>query len=75
MNAKSDKRADLNLQFSLLAEHEVTRLITLNTAMAKKMGLEYSYDDAEIEELSKVVQPEKVLDIIETFSQNKFQKE
>jgi uncharacterized membrane protein len=55
MNAKSDKRADLNLQFSLLAEHEVTRLITLNTAMAKKSGLEYSYDDAEIEELSKDV--------------------
>jgi hypothetical protein len=58
-----------------LAEHEVTRLITLNTAMAKKMGLEYSYDDTEIEELSKDVQPEKVMDTIETFSQNKFQKE
>jgi uncharacterized membrane protein len=36
MNAQADKRADLDLQVSLLAEHEVTRLITLATAIAKK---------------------------------------
>jgi uncharacterized membrane protein len=71
MNEKADKRAELNLQISLLTEHEVTRLITLNTAMAKKMGLEYSYDDAEIEELSKDVHPEKVMDTLEQMINNR----
>src|SRR5215210_7167147 len=39
MNAQADKRADLDLQVSLLTEHEVTRLITLVTAVAKKMDI------------------------------------
>jgi uncharacterized membrane protein len=64
MNAHADKRADLDLQVSLLAEHEVTRLITLVTAIAKKMDIEEAYNP-EIEELSKDVQPEKVLDTME----------
>jgi len=64
MNAQADKRADLDLQVSLLAEHEVTRLITLVTAIAKKMDIEDAYNP-EIEELSKDVHPEKVLDTME----------
>jgi uncharacterized membrane protein len=65
MNEKADKRADLNLQISLLAEHEITRLITLNTAMANKMGLQDAYEEDEIKELSKDVHPENVMDTIE----------
>jgi uncharacterized membrane protein len=65
MNEKADKRADLNLQISLLAEHEITRLITLNTAMANKMGLQDAYEAEEIKELSKDVHPENVMDTIE----------
>src|SRR4051794_39592023 len=64
MNAQADKRADLDLQVSLLAEHEVTHLITLVTAMAKKMDIQEAYNP-EIEELSKDVKPEKVLDTME----------
>src|SRR3954452_15034245 len=64
MNAQADKRADLDLQVSLLAEHEITRLITLVTAIAKKMDIEDAYNP-EIEELSKDVHPEKVLDTME----------
>lgn len=64
MNAQADKRADLDLQVSLLSEHEVTRLITLVTAIAKKMDIPDAYNP-EIEELSKDVQPEKVLDTME----------
>lgn len=64
MNTQADKRADLDLQVSLLAEHEVTRLKTLVTAMAKKMDITEA-NDPEIEELSKDVQPEKVLDTME----------
>ena len=58
MNAQADKRADLDLQVSLLSEHEVTRLITLVTAIAKKMDIEDAYNP-EIEELSKDVGPKK----------------
>lgn len=64
MNAEADKRADLDLQVSLLTEHEVTRLITLVRAMAKKMDIPDAYD-AEIDELAKDVHPEMVLDTME----------
>lgn len=67
MNLQADKRADLDLQVSLLSEHEITRLIILVTALCKKMGVEDAYD-TEIEELSKDVHPEKVLDTIEKIS-------
>ena len=39
MAALADKRADLDLQVSLLAEHEVTRLVALVSAMAERMGI------------------------------------
>jgi uncharacterized membrane protein len=64
MNAQADKRADLNLQVSLLSEHEVTRLITMVSEIARKMDIKEAYHP-EIEELSKDVQPEKVLDTME----------
>jgi uncharacterized membrane protein len=38
MAALADRRADLDLQVSLLTEHEVTRVVTLVTAMAERMG-------------------------------------
>ena len=61
MNIQADKRAELDLQVSLLAEHEITKLISLVGAMAKKMGIEEA-NDSEIDELAKDVHPEKVLD-------------
>jgi len=64
MNLQADKRADLDLQVSLLSEHEVTRLITLVTAIAKKMDIQDAYDP-EIDELATDVHPEKVLDTME----------
>lgn len=68
MNVQADKRAELDLQVSLLTEHEVTRLITLVTAIAKKMDIEEAYHP-EIDELSKDVQPEKVMDTMERFKE------
>lgn len=44
MAARAEQRADLDLQVSLLAEHEVTRLITLVTAIAQKMGVDEAAD-------------------------------
>ncbi|HEX8203792.1 MAG TPA: DUF1003 domain-containing protein [Isosphaeraceae bacterium] len=64
MAALADRRADLDLQVSLLTEHEVTRLITLVTAIAGRMGIQESRAP-ELSELAKDVAPEKVLDKIE----------
>ena len=63
MQALADKRADLDLQVSLLAEHEVTQLITLVREMARKMGIEEQ--DPELDELERDVAPEMVLDEME----------
>jgi uncharacterized membrane protein len=58
--AIAERRAELDLQFDLLAEYEVTRILTLIDAMAKKMNLEEA-DKEEIKELKKDVKPEAVL--------------
>lgn len=60
MAALSDKRADLDLQISLLAEHEITRIISLVSAIADKLGVEGA-DDPELAELARDVMPEAVL--------------
>ena len=57
----ADQRADLDLQISLLAEHEITRLVTLVTEMARRMDLPAARDP-ELRELAKNVAPEQVLD-------------
>jgi uncharacterized membrane protein len=64
MAAADDKRADLNLQISLLAEHETTQVLALLSAIAKKLGLETEADE-ELEELKQDVAPEEVLDQLE----------
>lgn len=68
MTILADKRADLDLQVSLLAEHEITHLIQLVTAIAHRMGLEESRNP-ELAELARDVAPEKVLDEIELHEQ------
>ena len=65
MAAQADRRADLDLHISLLAEHEVTRLITLVSAIAQRMGIEPAVNQPELAELEKDVDPEKVLERIE----------
>lgn len=64
MMAEADRRADLNLQISLLAEHEITRLISMVTAMAKRMQIKEA-DRPDLEDLAKDVVPEQVLETIE----------
>lgn len=59
--AAAEKRADLDLQINLLAEHEITQLIGLVSQMADRMGIEKSRDP-ELEELAQDVAPEAVLD-------------
>ncbi|MBA2270147.1 MAG: DUF1003 domain-containing protein [Chthoniobacterales bacterium] len=64
MAEQADKRADLDLQASLLAEHEVMRLVTLVKQIAQRLEIEASRNP-ELEELEKDVRPEKVLDALE----------
>ena len=70
MAAQADRRADLDLHISLLAEHEVTRLISLVTAIAERIGIEPASDHPELAELKKDVDPEKVLEKIEETESN-----
>jgi len=63
-NAQADLRSDLDLQVSLLAEHEITRLISLVTAMAQKMDIEHAYQP-ELDELAKDIHPEKVMETMD----------
>ena len=57
MNHLADRRADLNLQIDLLSEHEVTRLIRVVDAIAKRLGV----PGEDLEELKQDVQPQVVL--------------
>jgi uncharacterized membrane protein len=64
MAAAADKRANLDLQVSLLAEHEVTKLVTLVSGLAHRMGVK-TEADAEVKEIARDVAPEAVLDELE----------
>jgi len=64
MAAAADKRADLDLHVGLLAEHEVTKLVTMVSAITSHLGIETDAD-VEIHELEQDVAPDAVLDEIE----------
>ena len=64
ISAIADQRADLDLQINLLAEYEITRVLTLVDAIADHLGLEAG-KDPEVEELKNEVAPEMVIDEME----------
>jgi uncharacterized membrane protein len=59
-----DHRDELDLQVSLLAEAEITKLVELVSMMAERMHVSTA-EQQEIEEMKKRVAPEAVLDAIE----------
>ena len=61
MAAAADRRAELDVQISLLAEHEITKLVELVSDLAERMGVS---PKSEVEELKRNVAPEAVLDAI-----------
>jgi uncharacterized membrane protein len=61
MAVLAERRAELDLQISLLSEHEITRLVKLTSEMARHMGVAGGHD-AELEKLATDVTPEAVLD-------------
>src|SRR5438093_2408734 len=44
MQALAEKRAELDVQISLLAEHEVTQMMSLLDAIAKRLGVEIEHE-------------------------------
>ena len=64
MTAAAEKRAELDLQINLLAEHEVTRLVAMLSAVGDRLGIKTEVDP-EMGELKEDVAPEAVLDEIE----------
>ncbi len=63
MAASADRRADLDLHISLLAEHELTRLAGLIEAMAER--LDVPIDRVELAEIKRDVEPNSVLDALD----------
>lgn len=64
MDATARKRAELDLQTNLLAEHEITKLMELVSAIAQHLDVRTGAD-SEVHELKQDVAPEAVLDRIE----------
>ena len=64
MSASADRRAELDLQVSLLAEAEITKLVELVSMIAERLELSTA-EQHEIEEMKERVAPEVVLDAIE----------
>ena len=64
MAAAADRRAELDLQVSLLAEAEITKLVELVSEIAQRMEVPSARHE-DVEEMKQLVQPEAVLDAIE----------
>ncbi|MCI0754606.1 DUF1003 domain-containing protein [Teichococcus vastitatis] len=64
MAAAADQRADLDLQISLLTEHELTKLAETVVAIAERLDIPVA-GDPELREVQKDIAPEAVLDAIQ----------
>src|SRR5690242_4912678 len=64
MSAAAERRANLDVQIGLLTEYELTRLLALNSAIARQLGVQTEVDP-ELEELKQEIAPEAVMDKLE----------
>jgi uncharacterized membrane protein len=64
MSLNSERRAELDLQVSLLAEQEITKLVEMVSEIAARIGAPND-SPREVEEMKRGVAPEAVLDAIE----------
>jgi uncharacterized membrane protein len=67
MAAHSERRAELDLQISLLNEHETTRLIEMVAALTARLNIS-TPADKELPELAENVDPQKVMTQIQQAS-------
>jgi uncharacterized membrane protein len=68
LSAAETKRADLDLQISLLTEHELTKLTEMVEEIAKHFDIKTA-SHPELDEIKKNIVPEAVLDEIEAQQQ------
>ena len=61
----SDKRDELDLHINLLAEHELTRLTEIVSAIAQKLEVDTGVEQEEVAEITKDIAPEALLTEIE----------
>ena len=64
LSRESERRADLNLQISMLAEHELTRVLHMLDLIQDKLGISND-EDSELADLEMETRPEDVLAEIE----------
>jgi uncharacterized membrane protein len=64
MAADSDRRAELDLQITLLTEQEVTKLVEIVSEIARRLGVPET-SSSETDEMKRPVAPEAVLEVIE----------
>ncbi|HEY0014018.1 MAG TPA: DUF1003 domain-containing protein [Allosphingosinicella sp.] len=74
MAAAAEKRAELDLQISLLAEHEITKVVAMVDAIADHLGIRHEAKH-EVDELKRDVAPENVLDAISDCEQEEAAKD
>ncbi len=65
MATAADRRAELDVQISLLAEAEITKLVQMVSTIAQRLDVT-SAQRSDIEEAKREVAPEAVLDAIES---------
>jgi uncharacterized membrane protein len=70
-HALERRNSDLHLQMSMLAEHEVTRLIRMTHQIASHMGLRLDEKGGELEELKKDIRPDQILEKINQHESDK----
>jgi uncharacterized membrane protein len=63
MQVQDEKRAELDLQISLLAEHEITQAVQLLDAIAERLGIERG-QDLKVDEAKQDVDPSLVYEAI-----------
>ncbi|MBC7851868.1 MAG: DUF1003 domain-containing protein [Pirellulaceae bacterium] len=64
-----DERADLDVQIDLLAEHEVTRILCVVTAIAEKLQIRIPAGP-DMHELEKDIEPDELLKELEKQAEN-----
>lgn len=64
MAGAADKRADLDLQINLLAEHELTKVAGMVASVMEHLGIA-AYQDREVGEIMHDIAPEAVVDELE----------
>jgi uncharacterized membrane protein len=69
MSAQAERRADLDLQVNLLAEHEVTQILAMLEQIHRELGVSTRVT-SELHELKQDVAPEAVLEKIDEVEQD-----